>query len=367
MKAMAQCKRCGKKGFFLELFGDGLCRACYDKEQEMQEQFRADELRIATQVYDETAVCYQRALQDPYASTLKELRESLVSAERCCELLRTWDQTPRITEALLNDGYQWVDGEIDNNVFRTLPVQSGKVRYDKILNLVMDQIAQKQDIIRKSTEFEMVLGAIRQSPPPVATALPFEFRTDVPLFKESNITARTRIASVNTFVAIDTETTGLSITEDEIIQISTVKFVNFQPIEAWTSYVKPKKGLKARAQEINHITDEDVRDAPDLEEAISAFDAYLEGTSPIVGHNLSFDYNFLLANGSRVMAENILGKRKFFDTLSLAKREYRSSRNSLDYLCRVILHIARDDAHSALSDAVAAGLLFSDICRRRVE
>lgn len=363
---MAQCKRCGKKGFFLELFGDGLCRACYDKEQELQERFRAEELRVAAQVYDETAACYQRALQDPYASTLKELRESLASAERCCELLRTWDQTPRITEVLLKDGYQRADGEIDNNVFRILPVQDGKVCCDKILNIVMIQIPLIQDIIEKTSEFETMLGAIRQSSPLAAATSPFEFRANVPPLKESNITARTRISSVNTFVAIDTETTGLSITEDEIIQISAVKFVNFQPVEAWTSYVKPKKGLKARAQEINHITEEDVRDAPNLEEVISAFDAYLAGDIPIIGHNLSFDYNFLRANGSRVMSENILGKRKFYDTLSLARREYRLGRNSLDYLCRVILHIARDEAHSALSDAVAAGLLFADICKCRI-
>lgn len=363
---MAQCKRCGKKGFFLNLFGDGLCRACYDKEREMQEQFRAEELRVATQVYKETAACYQRALQDTYTSTLKELRESLASAERCCELLRTWDQTPRITDALLNDGCQWADGSINNNVFRILPVQDGKVCYDEILNLVMIQIPLKQDIIEKSSEFETMLGAIRHSPPPATTTSPFEFRADVPPLKEYNVTARTRISSVSTFAAIDTETTGLSITEDEIIQISAVKFVNFQPVEAWTSYVKPKKGLKSRAQKINHITEEDVRDAPDLEEAISAFDAYLAGNFPIVGHNLSFDYNFLRANGSRVMSESILGKRKFYDTLSLAKREYRLGRNSLDYLCRVVLHIARDDAHSALSDAVAAGLLFADICKSRI-
>lgn len=363
---MAQCKRCGKKGFFLKLSGDGLCRACYDKDLGMQDQIRTEELRVATQVYDETVSCYQIALQDPYASTIKELEESLASAERCCELLRTWNQTPRITEALLNDGCQWSDGEIDNNVFRILKVQDGKICYDKILKTVMDQIAQKQNIIQKSAEFEKILGSIRQGSPPVATMLPFKFRADVFPLKESNITARTPISSVNTFIAVDTETTGLSITEDEIIQISAVKFVNFLPVEAWTSYVRPKKGLKVRAQKINHITEEDVRDAPDLEEAISAFDAYLGGNSPIVGHNLSFDYNFLFANGSRVMHENILGKRKFYDTLLLAKREYKFSRNSLDYLCRVCLKIVRDDAHSALSDAVATGLLFADICKSRI-
>ena len=144
--------------------------------------------------------------------------------------------------------------------------------------------------------------------------------------------------------------------------------MNFQPVEALTSYVHPKHGLNADAQKINQITEEDVKDAPEIDQILPAFDAYLAPGVPIVGHNLGFDYNFLRANGSRVMRENLTKERKFFDTLELSKREYKDSpKYSLDYLCRTELGIIRSTAHNSLSDALATGLLFAAICQSRME
>lgn len=66
------------------------------------------------------------------------------------------------------------------------------------------------------------------------------------------------------------------------------------------------------------------------------------------------------------MREAMVGKRKFFDTLALAKRTFDWQKNSLDFLCRRELGVIRDSAHSALSDAVSTGLLFSHICTQRI-
>lgn len=190
----------------------------------------------------------------------------------------------------------------------------------------------------------------------------------VPPITTSNITARTSLNRLSSFYVVDVETTGLNPLSDEIIQVSAVHFLNFVPADSFSTYVKPRKGIKPGAYGVNGISEKDVGSAPYIEMIMGSLNAFLNDCSigepaPIIGHNLGFDHRFLTVNG----CTSFNCKRKYYDTLELARRHYPYKKSyKLDDLSRSVLKIIRSDAHDSLSDAVVTGLLFSRICHERI-
>ena len=100
---------------------------------------------------------------------------------------------------------------------------------------------------------------------------------------------------VEDYVIFDLETTGVRPTADEIIEISAIRVKNHLAAEEYTTLVNPQIHIPASATAINHITDEMVKNAPLLEEAMKSFLAFI-GDHILVGHNIhSFDMNFIQA------------------------------------------------------------------------
>lgn len=383
-----KCKECGRKGIFLTLCEDGLCSICHQKaskeaeekkrlqqleeerkkaEEEQLKKIQAEqELQFALTKYYELVQCYKAHKISIETCTLEDLQQSISTGKKFCTMLSEVASVPRIDEAFAQDSYMGMS-RILNATFGSFELRAdSSICLDNLLDEVHQNCEKYQEIITKSQKFETLLSTI----PGCNTRLEIKSLYDPtvkPLpMKESNITKRTAISKINNFFAIDVETTGLSLDSAEIIQIAAVRFSNFQPIEAMVSFVHPKKGLNPSAEKINHITEEHVAKAPNIEQVLPTFDAYLSEGIPIIGHNLSFDYNFLYANGSRVMVESLIKGPKLFDTLSLSKRTYSSAKYNLEYLCRKKLGIVRKSNHNALSDALAAGLLFAAICESRI-
>lgn len=182
---------------------------------------------------------------------------------------------------------------------------------------------------------------------------------DIPL---SKIAKNTIVDKICDFFVVDVETTGLRPYRNEIIQLTAMRFEGFEPVECFSTYVMPRKGLTEEAQEINGIYDEDLEGAPYIEQVIAEFDRYIGNRLPLVGHNITFDLKFLHAAGS----DAILAKRRIFDTCDLARSVYESSSFRLDYLTANELRILRKDAHDSKSDCLAAGMLFKDICQAKI-
>ena len=59
-----------------------------------------------------------------------------------------------------------------------------------------------------------------------------------------------------TFIAFDTETTGLSASSDRIIEIGAVKFDKNGIIDKFETLVNPQKNISSECTAINHITNE---------------------------------------------------------------------------------------------------------------
>lgn len=165
---------------------------------------------------------------------------------------------------------------------------------------------------------------------------------------------------VREYVAVDIETTGLSAKEDKIIEIGAIKVVDGEEVEIFDTLINPARVIGMRSTMVTGITDEDVKDAPYIEDVIGKFVDFV-GDLPLLGHNLMFDYSFL----KRAAVNN---KYKFdksgIDTLKLA-RTYLSELESkkLDYLCSYF-DIEDENHHRALNDARAAYKLYEILCEK---
>ena len=237
---------------------------------------------------------------------------------------------------------------------------------DGLTKALVGRIQEKQKMLQEFWEvqkwFEELIPSLQTYELTVdPDAEPLSKKLDYEYPNKNNVTSRTPLAKFNDFYAIDLETTGLSEVKNEIIQIAIIKFHHFQPVEILSSYVKPRKGLKLEAAAINHITEDMVADAPYIEQIMQSVDAFIGEKAPIIAHNLQFEYKFLAANGS----ENIVKKRPLYDTLELSKRIWQLESYSLENVCRNTFKFT-PALHNAESDALTCGLLFREICNKRI-
>jgi DNA polymerase III epsilon subunit family exonuclease len=96
-------------------------------------------------------------------------------------------------------------------------------------------------------------------------------------------------------VIFDTETTGFSPSENEIIQIAAVRMRGGRVVreEEFSSFIRPARRIPYFITDINGITDADVRDAPPADEVLRAFSRFV-GNSTLLGHNARrFDMPFI--------------------------------------------------------------------------
>ena len=94
------------------------------------------------------------------------------------------------------------------------------------------------------------------------------------------------------FVAFDTETTGLSPQKNRIIEIGAVKFQAGKIIDSTHWLIQPEYPVKN--SHIHHITNAMLTNAPAFPVAYEAFKDFV-GDSVLIAHNASFDVRFMRA------------------------------------------------------------------------
>lgn len=185
-----------------------------------------------------------------------------------------------------------------------------------------------------------------------------------PICEYKNITKSSNLDRLSNFIAIDTETTGLKPGGNDIIEICAIRFYEFKPYEVFHTYLKPRKPIPAEAQAINHITDDMVVDAPKFSQIKSDLQKFI-GKCPLVAHNARFDMKFLHVSGLDLSGHT----NKIYDTLSLSKKFIKDYDGEplfnykLGTVCSE-LNISLTNAHSALEDTLACGILFVDIIKK---
>ncbi len=167
------------------------------------------------------------------------------------------------------------------------------------------------------------------------------------------------------FVAIDLETTGLSVeTGDRIIEIGAVIFENGKKVKEFNTLVDPNRPIPSAASRVNHIYDHDVIGAPKTKEALSMFLDFLGDVANreamVVAHNAPFDLKFLMT------AFNYCGynvKVNYIDTLKYSRKFVKNLSNYK--LGTVARHfkISNKKAHRATSDAEVCGQIFINLMK----
>ncbi len=97
---------------------------------------------------------------------------------------------------------------------------------------------------------------------------------------------------MESFVAIDIETTGLDQNRDAIIEIAAVKSKGGRVEDEWSSLINPNRHVPDFITTLTGIDDAMLRQAPRLRDIAHEFEAFV-GDAYIVGHNVRFDLGFL--------------------------------------------------------------------------
>ena len=101
------------------------------------------------------------------------------------------------------------------------------------------------------------------------------------------------------FVVFDIETTGFDKVKDKIIEIGAVKVINGEITERFSSFINPKIPIPAKIEELTHISDEMVMDAPEIDVVLPQFLTFCHDCV-LVAHNASFDTGFIRSNAQKL-------------------------------------------------------------------
>lgn len=154
------------------------------------------------------------------------------------------------------------------------------------------------------------------------------------------------VGGANRFAVVDTETTGLSRTEDSIVEIAIINIdLDGNFMSRWDTLINPKRDVGPTY--IHKITNLDVITAPTFKKVSGTIAERLDGAC-IVGHNVSFDIGMLTSELERTqicdftIGAGIDTKQVFPHKLAKAYKQFG---------------FPTEDAHSALMDAYVCSLL----------
>lgn len=162
------------------------------------------------------------------------------------------------------------------------------------------------------------------------------------------------------YVSIDLETTGFSPYNNEIIQVSGWKINEGVVVDKFNTYVKPIQYIPREVQSLTKITPEMVSSYPTVDEILPEFFNFC-GDLPFLGHNLHFDYNFLLVKGKELGLDfSLKNTRTGIDTLKLAKKYFPNfPKHTLEYLVEQFNILTGDkNFHNASYDAYMTKLVY---------
>ncbi|NHM25535.1 DEAD/DEAH box helicase [Desulfofundulus sp. TPOSR] len=161
-------------------------------------------------------------------------------------------------------------------------------------------------------------------------------------------------------VVCDVETTGLNPQHNEIIEIALLRLEEGEITGQFHSLVRPRQRVPATIHRLTGLSDELLATAPPLDEVLPSVMDFL-GNNSLMGHNVSFDRDFLQAAAGTPIAAQL------FDTRELARILLPNAPGfRLADLCR-FLGIEQRRVHRALDDALATVSLYRRLLDKAAE
>ena len=152
-------------------------------------------------------------------------------------------------------------------------------------------------------------------------------------------------------VILDTETTGLSTTENhKIVEIGCIELDNqISTNKVFHVYINPQRTVSEDAYKVHGYSNEFLSNKKIFSEICEDFLSFIKDKKLII-HNAAFDLAFL-NHELRFVNKKTIDKTNVIDTLEIARSKYPGSQNSLDALCkRFNIDNSRREKHSALID-----------------
>ena len=185
--------------------------------------------------------------------------------------------------------------------------------------------------------------------------------SDFLLYPESCYTAEfLRAYNEEEIVVFDTETTGLNVFQDDIIEIAAIRIkggeVVGEPLDLYIETDKPILPMLGDKENPMYAIYHEKMSAGELlspSDALQRFLAYV-GTSPILGHNANYDYNILDNNLQRYCKDTMQAHDiRCFDSLKLIRLLAPSLHSyKLESLLETF-HLAGVNSHQAIDDVRA--------------
>ncbi len=162
------------------------------------------------------------------------------------------------------------------------------------------------------------------------------------------------IQKSDTFCVFDIETTGFNPKFDKITEIAVAKVKDGKIIDEYSTFVNPERPIPKEIQELTHINDDMVKDAPKIDVVIKEF---LEFTKDciLVAHNSKFDVSFIKYFAE---VEKLEVKNTVIDTLTISRELYPTFENHKLGTIAQNLEISLEGAHRAINDVRATVQVF---------
>ena len=156
------------------------------------------------------------------------------------------------------------------------------------------------------------------------------------------------------YVVFDIETTGLSPTNNRIIEIGAVRIKDGKIQDTFSEFVNPEVPIPYTITKLTSITDAMVQNAPTIEVILPKFLEYI-GDASVVAHNATFDTGFIRENAKRL---GLVFDSTIVDTMTLAHILLPElGKYTLDRLCKQF-GVVNEHHHRACDDAAATAEIF---------
>lgn len=173
-----------------------------------------------------------------------------------------------------------------------------------------------------------------------------KYRNDVKKFQE--------LVKGSEFFVFDTETTGLSAVDNDIIEFSAIRYREengkYIKVDELDQFINPGYPIPEEITEITGITNEQVADKPSTKEAVQIIRNYLGANPIVVSYNgINFDEKFMNALYRKALGEDF-APAFHFDVIIMAREKTPKPHKLIDMAERA--GIAEGVAfHTSIADA----------------
>jgi DNA polymerase-3 subunit epsilon len=168
-------------------------------------------------------------------------------------------------------------------------------------------------------------------------------------------------------VILDTETTGLSIDKDRVVEIACIELQNHLPTKnIFHKYINPEDTrVTPGAFETHGYTDQFLSTKPKFREIVKEFTDFIKDKKLII-HNADFDVGILNHELKRLNLPPIK-KEQVIDTLNIAREKFPgSTSNNLNALCKKFkIDISEREKHTALLDCQLLAKVYIELIGAR--